>query len=370
MNKINVGILNFQNSSHNYGAVLQAAALSQYIKNNFNVNSEHIDYVLDSKPSKAKIIHAKFKNLLMFLKLKKPRIINITVNNQETFEKFRENWLPRSDALYSSYDDLVSAKLNYTHVIVGSDQVWRPKYSGNNPLVFFLNFVSPEVKRISYAASFGVDNWEASKGKIPLYKNEIKKIDHISVREKSALKICSEIFDVKAVQVLDPTLLIGKGYFEKIINASKNSVSSGIVYYKLSLDNSFNNLVHIVEDSLSCNSKNIYMEGGILNHRYIDVPDWLNYLKSSRMIITDSFHCVCFAILFEKPVIYYPNKNRGMTRVESLFELLEIESCIFQEGQEIDYVINNAMGIDYSKVHKLLAKLRLKSHDFLKKSLE
>lgn len=57
-----VGILNFHYSDHNYGAVLQAAAVEHFLKNN-GIDAEHIDYI--SKPAeKQKGIVRQLKDLL------------------------------------------------------------------------------------------------------------------------------------------------------------------------------------------------------------------------------------------------------------------------------------------------------------------
>lgn len=45
--------------------------------------------------------------------------------------------------------------------VVGSDQVWRIKNVRGADYNFFLDFAKDDhVKRISYAASFGVDYWD------------------------------------------------------------------------------------------------------------------------------------------------------------------------------------------------------------------
>ena len=48
----------------------------------------------------------------------------------------------------------------YEAFVVGSDQVWRPRYNGF-PKAMFLDFTEGlDVKRIAYAVSFGTLEWE------------------------------------------------------------------------------------------------------------------------------------------------------------------------------------------------------------------
>ena len=75
------------------------------------------------------------------------------------------------------------------------------------------------MKKISYAASFGVDYSEYSAKQISIIKPLIKQFVGISVREESGIKLCNQLFDVnKVIQVLDPTLLYSGEYYNSIFS--------------------------------------------------------------------------------------------------------------------------------------------------------
>src|SRR5690606_27489619 len=64
--------------------------------------------------------------------------------------------------------------------VVGSDQVWRPRYS---PKIsdFFLDFLEdPEKINIAYAASFGVDTWEYTAEETKVCRASVNKFRAIS----------------------------------------------------------------------------------------------------------------------------------------------------------------------------------------------
>lgn len=111
MTKKKIGILNFQYSTHNYGAVLQAAALEHILKAEGH-DVEHIDFA----PLPKKLT---FKGRVKKLC---PRIT--------TPEQF--------STLAKKYDT----------VVVGSDQVWRPRMTVD-PEAFFLSYVPAGVDRIN-----------------------------------------------------------------------------------------------------------------------------------------------------------------------------------------------------------------------------
>ena len=98
---------------------------------------------------------------------------------------------------------------NFDGYIVGSDQVWRPRYCKKTLMNNFLDFTNGiNVKRLSYAASFGVDSWEFTKDETTKCAELIKTFNAISVREASAVDLCKQYLGVESKQVLDPTLLL------------------------------------------------------------------------------------------------------------------------------------------------------------------
>lgn len=102
-------------------------------------------------------------------------------------------------------------------LIVGSDQVWRPRYNVRTLPDMFLRFAhSFKGRKIAYAASFGVNNWEFSKGQTSLCATLVKQFDAISVRESSGVDLCEKYLGVNAISVLDPTLLLAKDEYAKL----------------------------------------------------------------------------------------------------------------------------------------------------------
>lgn len=365
-----IGLLNYQFSNHNYGAVLQAAALHYYIENKLGYSSEHINFVpTGANLKKRKKLKSLVKRLLMEVGLKEKKITHGSFANPEVFEEFRLKWLPRTAKTFSTLEELKNEPHQYSHVVVGSDQVWRPSYTSDSSLVYFLAFLDKTIKRVSYAASFGNDTWELSDADTLPIKKAVQEFSAISVRESSGKEICHSAFDVKAMHVLDPTLLIGRDFFDKVIGDCVKASKSDIVYYKLDIDSQFENFIKNTSRDLSYTQKNIYYEQKGLFQFYQPVDSWLYDIRESKLVITDSFHCVCFALLFEKPFVYYPNSNRGLTRLESLLALLDLEHHIYRGIEDPQELIKRVMSVDYVDVKNKLAKLRNDSASFLNGAL-
>lgn len=373
MKKEKVGILNYQYSDHNYGAVLQAAALENII-HELGYSPEHIDYAPYNKNSiQYKIKHG-FLGHLIKSALGKRKLFNY-VTNKSVFEDFRLKWLNRTNEVYLTSQDLNKIKENYSAIVVGSDQVWRYNMhiSSYDSYAYFLQFASEKTIKISYAASFGVDYWEKTPDDEITKKisHSLAKFNAISVREDSGVNICRNVFNVNAKHVLDPTLLAGNDFFEKIIESNNHSDSrnDSLVYYKLDTTDDFKLKMKNISSKLNLETENIYFHERMLSNKYISVSSWLEKIKLSKLVITDSFHCVCFSIIFNKDFICIKNKNRGESRLYSLLNSLGLQDRFIDLDQLSYYIENNEYKINYGVVNPILDNLRIESLNFLKNAL-
>jgi len=98
-----------------------------------------------------------------------------------------------------------------------------------------------------------------------------------------------------------------------------------------------------------------------------NVYDFLKSIYSSNRVITDSFHGVCFSIIFHKDFICLCNKKRGEERFISLLSDLGLMDRLFYDLSEVDW--EKLPPIDYSKVEKIIEGRRQKSITFLLSNL-
>lgn len=380
-----VGIINFHYSNNNYGAVLQASSISSVISD-LGYSVEHIDYIpqknTDNEPLKLKLRRLAIR-FLELIKIKKLLIalrgdkvyIKDEVSGNHIFEDFRSKWVPRSERTFYKASDLKAIGDDYDSLFVGSDQVWRPRMYVNpfsDTYAYFLQFAGKNTKRISYAASFGVDAWEKSlhPSITSDVNNAINQFNAISVREASGVQICKEQFKVQAEHVLDPTLLVGKNFFESIIADEEVRVSAGkVVYYKLDSNEQFISRLNEIAKKLDTSIKNIYYKKTASGYEYNTVAAWLANIRDCKLIVTDSFHCVCFSILFEKDFVCIGNKERGLARLYSLLSILGLEDRLIDDELDYSETYNTLPAIDYEKVKVKLELLKENSKDFIVKAL-
>ena len=70
-----------------------------------------------------------------------------------------------------------------------------------------LDWVSDEKYKISYATSFGVDNYEGNQEEKEAIGRRLSRLHRISVRESSGVKIVSELTGRESQWVADPVFI-------------------------------------------------------------------------------------------------------------------------------------------------------------------
>lgn len=253
---------------------------------------------------------------------------------------------------------------DYDAFVVGSDQVWRPIYfktQWNSSIEdAFLSFAKDwKIKRIAYAASFGVDEWEYSKLETEECKKQLSLFDIISVREFSGVYLCKKYLGIDAQCVLDPTLLLEKECYINLIKEQKKSPGNLLVYIldpseeKNELIKKVSHSRHLVPFSVNKDDKDIISPS---------VETWLKGFDDAEFIITDSFHACVFSIIFGKPFIVYGNKDRGSTRFETLLNQFSLKDNLINSLSEYSDTREYGCNIDNS----ILEDLRIHSLDVLK----
>lgn len=362
--------------TENYGGILQAIALYRLL------DKEGHDVVLIYKESVATPVSWKkiLKEILIkipfqdFKNLKENKKLNEARLERKKFHRpFIEKEIFKiSEDLYTKHDlEEFAKKNNFDAVIVGSDQVWRKAYINDKYYKsYFLDFVDGiKTKKIAYAASFGKDEWEG--------KNDHKEITKllqdftaVSVREKSGKDICKKTFDYeKAVHVLDPTMLIGKEFYqEKIIKKydATDTNKGGLLTYVLDEEVEKKEIIVFLQKNSGLKSVH-HLKGFNTLHTTYTVPQWVASFANADFVVTDSFHGMVFSIIFEKEFVVIGNHGRGLDRFVSLLGVLGLEErLVFDvkdlEGKEIEK-------IDYSRVNKILENEKKKSLDFLRGAL-
>lgn len=279
---------------------------------------------------------------------------------------------PKTDKLYGTEELRQSVDaLRLDAVVVGSDQVWRRWTHDPNFITlkdFYLSFLDGNfsVKRVAYAASFGVDRWELNDEETKEHAALAQRFAGISVREDSGVRLCKEYLHVEAQHVLDPTMLMAVDDYKKLID-ERRTTSYANTLTSYILDNT--DEIKSVLQSLSVEKQLPWRD---LFEGYVVPPSfaqWLRAFSDATMIVTDSFHGTVFSILFNKPFVVLGNELRGQARFSSLLKIFGLEDRLvsIHEPLRIKDVISEP--IDWERVNRTRQQWRKKSLDFINKSL-
>ncbi len=262
-------------------------------------------------------------------------------------------------------------------LVVGSDQVWRPRYAKSILPDYFLGFLpddSHRIRRVSYAASFGTPRWEFSPEQTRIASDLIGQFDAVSVREDSAVALCRRHLGVEARHVLDPTLLLTPDHYARLLPSGRSQPDGNrLLAYILDATDDKARIVDVLSKRLSAEafttSGHAFGTTGPTSKSGDTMAErWLASFQSAAFVLTDSFHGAVFSILFNKPFIAYGNPARGMARFTSLMTMFGLEERLVVTSSEID-IDRMLRPIDWEPVNGRLKALRAESFAFLEAAL-
>lgn len=352
----------------NYGGVLQVFALKNYLE-----RFGHDVWLIDNRKREAPVsnfflwtvlrrtVESLFHRKDIFAELNDARTRDY---KKSEIEKFIYRHLsPHTFPVYDDEDFIALRDEGFDLFVVGSDQVWRPRYARNIALYFFSFLEGTAVRRISYAASFGTAACEFDPKTREYCARLLAGFSGVSVREMAGVKQCRDYFGYdRARQVLDPTLLLTADQYMPLLKKEPTADNLFFCY-----------LFRIKGDMRKALKRLAAQRGGHIVHRTdraVDsngkmpgIEQWLTELHDARCVITDSFHACVFSILFHKSFVVCINHRRGAARIESLLKLFGLESRIAESGSELAAVLDAP--INWNAVDRKLEACRIDSREFL-----
>lgn len=300
----------------------------------------------------------------------------IEIRNK-VFREFKNSYFVFSPS-HSSWKKIGKyCEEEYDSVLVGSDQLWRPANIEGN--YYTLNYVPLEMNKIAYATSFGVaklQKKQANKAKV-----FIPRIQNLSVREETGQKLVRELTGLEAKIVCDPTMLLSREEWDKHLGERKIS-HKYILCYFLGNNERYPEFAKKMKKKTGLSLVGLVHCAGFnknVDIYYDETPfdigpfDFINLIKNAEYVLTDSFHCCVFSILFEKTFYAFRRFKDGdemstNNRLTTLFSWIGISNRILNGNEVITEKMLEPMM--YNEVNDRLIKKRNESLQFLKESLE
>lgn len=270
---------------------------------------------------------------------------------QSKFRDFENLYIPtRFDLPY-----LEEIADEYDFFVIGSDQVWNPRYI---PPYMFPDFV-PREKKVAYAASIG--EVEIPDDKKERYRRGFSDFNHISVREENAVRLINELTGRTPIVLLDPVLLLTPNEWLTVSQKPtwlKERYARGYIltYYLSKLPPPE---IKVLAEELDLPVINL-LNTENYNHFTMGPAEFVWSFANASLVFTNSFHGVAFSILFKRPFVVNTLRNESDPRMTSVLKLFGLEDRT--EPTE-------PLKIDFSRRKEVLTQERVKSYNFLSEAL-
>lgn len=327
-----IGILTFH-MAHNFGAMLQAYALSCVLKKISGGTCKIIDYRLPE-------IYDKYENLLKMESVEPKRY---------KFENFMEKDLPLSDKVM-----FLDMSEEYDMYVLGSDQIWNPNITNGYKNEYFGLCFQGNTYCISYAASTGISNndWE-------YLAEKLVNIDKISVRETWCVNGLANYMNKEIRWCLDPVFLLDNTEWQKLCKTT-NCKNYLLIYSFDVLENEYQEIEKMAQKTnaniVEIVTHNRAQREGIIYDQECGPKEFVGYVKDAKYIYTDSYHGVLFSFLFGKRFVYLSRGQKNDARVYDILEQLNVKN---DQGYYIMQKENK----------EILQKYRKKSLEFLEEAV-
>lgn len=265
--------------------------------------------------------------------------------------------------------------------ILGSDQLWTKLAIELLGYTFFLDFADETKKKIAYATSLGKASFEGTPEQKKHIHDLLSTFDYISVREVSGIQACKENFGLDVKRDLDPVFLCETENYDLLADSCGDLEPNEEYIFTYILDTSeeIQKAIEYVADKLgirivsvldikSGKSKKDSWHVGELKED-ASIEEFVYYIKHCKLMITDSHHGACFAMIYNRQLITIANAGRGLTRFTNLFNLFELTDRLVANVNEIYESEHLFTPIDYDKVNAIIERERKASYERFDKVL-
>lgn len=347
----------------NYGAVLQAYGLQQYLKSNF-ADVKIIDY----RPQKIMQEYNFINFYSIFSVISSLWSLPSFWSKCKKFKMFVRKYLDTTSECFEKEDSFKN--IDFDILVLGSDQIWNSQITHGFDNVYMGDLGCKSVSKIiSYAASIGKST--LSEEEKNFFKSKLEKLDFISVRENEAKELLGPLTNKKIEVVADPTILAGKKCFEKLIKPKNIPKGKYVLLY--SLNGYTETSAMAVKISKYFDAAILEISGrrkGIVKNKhktlYSAAPEeFILLVANAEYVVTDSFHGTVFSILFHKQFVTIPHKTRN-GRASNLLDICGLKSRM--ENVFSHFLVDEY--VDWESVDQKLEKYRNVSEKFVIEALD
>lgn len=350
----------------NYGAMLQGWALRRVLEQmGHSVCHLRVPYLWGG-------LH---RGLALLCSHSFASLRNKMLQNKMLRQSFAELGHPPETRCYRSVGQLLAHPPVSDCYIAGSDQIFGSAYFAkeDKARVVLLGFGDAAALRLAYAVSFGSAQWSERELAHARQWNElISRFSAIGAREASGLDILRKWCGLEGAWTADPTLLLERRVYEhEILRDESTSDGNYIFKYLLGFGGSDNRI--LVENVINAIRNDDPCADSLQIPAVSDsVREWMRAIRNARWVVTNSFHGLCFSLLFHRQFVILGFRGRDSWRNERVLNLLSaigLESHFVNVADRAAIKFSLRQKVDWRAVDDVLMELRTRGRSFLEASL-
>lgn len=353
--------------THNYGTVLQAIATREILRG----YGEPIfaDYC---RPEYTNIGWARVR-----LKTEGNPLVNILRLVTSIPARFRckrvfRGLISRELPLCSAAPLLTGEGLDSDAIyITGSDQTWNSVYNCGVSRLYTLANVPGGYRKVALSASFGRES--ISDGELDEMAPLLRSYDAVSVRERSGVDILARM-GIAGCALKDPVLLCRPSLWDGLAARADGKKGEYVLVYQLNRDARLVEYARKVahERGLAVRLITFNQLRPVPRHvepEYLpEVETWLSLFRGASYVVTDSFHGICFSLIFERQFTAF-DPPRFSVRISDLLADFGLPDREVKAYTPIHSISVHDRPIDWELIRRMKRRARLEAQEFLDRCL-
>jgi hypothetical protein len=346
--KYDVGILSYNlYTSNNYGAVLHSYAFQQYL-DKVGVKNVIVDY----RPPQRRFKWLFEKGLAFMIRSLKFKLF------------FRKHY--RKTKKTYTYNNIID--IDYINrYVCETDVTWSYNKKYGFDRGFFCDFKNMKYNdNVAYSVDFGSNLFtpEAEEE----FKHLTKNFKYIAIRNNFKLDYVKKLTVRNDIEVaVDPVFLLEKEDYRKIMNLPRVKKGYVLVYNCVENNSSLLKTAKrfAKENNLKVIELSLFKDNNIIKKKVLtaSIEDFLGYIYGAEYVFTNSYHGICFSVLFNKQFYAFARKGNS-EKIQSVLETFGLQDRLYDSESGL-----NTTPIDYDKVIPEIERVVKGSKEFIKKSL-
>jgi len=357
--KYDIGILSFNMNTllGNFGVALHSYAFQKYLDKK-NINNVIINYKT-SNP---------INNYIKFLKKYKikfiPHILNAIKKDIYIKSFFKKNCtITKNKYTNKTIKNLKSIN----RFCIETDVTWALTKNGKFNEIFMCAPKNMKNKdNIAYSVDFG--SHEFNKNQESELANHSKNFKYISIRNIFKLDYIKQVTQRNDIVItIDPVFLLDKNDYLKITQKPKIKDKYILIYnckenhpQMLKTAKNFAKKNNFKTITINCYDKNIKTLKDD-NPTPTKIEEFLGYINNCEYLFTNSYHGICFSIIFNKQFFAF-SRTGNNEKILTILELFKLHNRF-----TTDELPNNK--INWEEVNNLWKKHKIEAEKFINKSI-